>query len=90
MRDCLQANFEVDVERASVILDVDRAGLKALDEGRIEAQGRTIAVAELELELKEGEKSALFRLSRALAQRAPISLSFISKPERGYLLGEGA
>jgi triphosphatase len=74
------------IERASVILDIDRARIEAaLDEGRIAAHDRTIAVGELELELKEGEKAALFRLACTLAQRAPISLSFISKAERGSL-----
>ena len=83
VRDRLQPNFEVDVERAAATLDVGRARIEAaLDEGSIEAQGRTIAVGELELELKQGEKPALFDLS----QRAPISLSFVSKAERGYLL----
>ena len=90
VRDRLRPNFEVDVERASVTLDVGRARIDvALDEGSIEAQGRTIAVDELELELKQGEKPALFDLARTFSQRAPISLSFISKAERGYLLNKG-
>jgi triphosphatase len=71
-------------------LSVGRARIEAaLDEGSIEAQGRMIAVGELELELTQGEKPAFFDLAHTFSQRAPISLSFISKAERGYLLNKG-
>jgi triphosphatase len=87
----LQANFAVDVERLSITLAIGKSRLEAaVDQGSVKAEGRSIPVNELELELKEGEKPALFELARAFCRNAPLRLSFISKAERGYLLAEGA
>ena len=58
----------------------------SLDEGEITAGGQHEPIRELELELKEGQASALFSLARDLALRAPMRLSFDSKGERGYRL----
>jgi triphosphatase len=87
----LQANFAVDVERLSITLAIGKSRLEAaVDQGSVKAEGRSIPVNELELELKEGEKPALFELARAFCRNAPLRLSFISKAELGYLLAEGA
>jgi triphosphatase len=61
----------------------------ALDLGEVEAGGRRLDVAELELELKAGEPSALFRLALALQAEAPLRLETLSKAARGWLLAEG-
>lgn len=58
----------------------------AMDRGEIEADGRTEAVCELELELKTGSPQALFGLARRLAESEPLRLSFASKAERGFRL----
>jgi inorganic triphosphatase YgiF len=58
----------------------------AMDRGEIEADGRTEAVCELELELKAGSPKALFGLARRLAESEPLRLSFASKAERGFRL----
>ena len=58
----------------------------ALDRGQIEAEGRTEAVCELELELKTGRSEALFGLARRLAETEALRLSFVTKAERGFRL----
>src|ERR1700756_1757514 len=49
----LQANFAVDVERLSITLAISKPRLEAaVDQGSVKAEGRSIPVNELELELK--------------------------------------
>ena len=47
------------------------------------------ARALVELELKGGRRSGLFAFARKLTRAAPVSLSLISKGERGYQLAAG-
>src|SRR5262245_51894099 len=61
----------------------------ALDRGEISTGPRRAPICELELELKKGEPSALFKLARELSQKAPLLLAIKSKAERGYGLVEG-
>jgi triphosphatase len=58
----------------------------SLDQGEIKAGDQAEPICELELELKAGRPQALFRLAHALAEAAPIRLTFDSKAERGYRL----
>jgi inorganic triphosphatase YgiF len=62
----------------------------SIDQGAIEANGEKLGVNELELELKSGDRSALFDLARAFVSQAPLHPSIISKAERGHLLAGGA
>lgn len=62
----------------------------ALDLGELEAAGRSQPVAELELELLEGEPAALYDLALELGRTAPIRLETLSKAARGELLRTGA
>ncbi|HYP56969.1 MAG TPA: CYTH domain-containing protein, partial [Beijerinckia sp.] len=65
VRNALAPSFEVDVERASFSLDAAEAQIEgALDQGQIEADGQAIPVCELELELKQGDRIALFEFAR--------------------------
>ena len=62
----------------------------AVDKGRVLAGATSMPLAELEMELKSGEASALYDLARELFALAPIRLSLTSKSERGYrLLSQG-
>jgi triphosphatase len=91
VRECLKANFKVDVERLSTTLDVGLSRIEAaIDEGSAEANGTSAKLSELELELKEGQKRDLFELASVFSRHCPLQLSFISKAEVGYLLAEGA
>ena len=57
-----------------------------LDTGSITAGEKCEPVAELELELIDGEPAALFELARLLLAKAALTLAFASKAERGYRL----
>jgi triphosphatase len=87
----LRPAFEVNVERTSYWLDAGGGVIEAsFDHGAIEANGEKLGVRELELELKSGNRSALFNLARAFVSQAPLHPSLISKAERGHLLAGGA
>ncbi len=65
-----------------------------IDRGRIRVGKRTVAVNEVELELKSGPPGALHRLALELAGSVPLSIEPASKAERGARLaghqGRGA
>src|SRR5882757_8588032 len=58
----------------------------ALDEGHIRAGQKSAPLAEVELELKKGTASDLFKAARRVAGLAPIKLALKSKSEHGYEL----
>ena len=62
----------------------------AVDEGEATAGVRASPISELELELKRGNKSALFALARELAHAVPLTLAVKSKAERGFELIDDA
>jgi triphosphatase len=87
----LRPAFEVNVARTSYWLDAGGGVIEAsVDRGAIEANGEKLGVRELELELKSGNRRALYNLARAFVSQAPLHPNFISKAERGHLLAEGA
>ena len=90
IRRALRPAFEVDVERTSFMLETGAGRIEAsFDEGAIDANGEKFGVRELKLELKIGDRSALFSLARAFVAQA-VHPSLISKAERGHLLARGA
>ncbi|MGH6830440.1 MAG: CYTH domain-containing protein, partial [Methylocella sp.] len=87
IRRALRPAFEVDVERTSFMLETGAGQIEAsFDQGAIEANGEKLGVRELELELKSGDRTALFNLARDFVSQAPLHPSLISKAERGHLL----
>ena len=91
IRGALRPAFEVKVERTSHWLENGGGVIEAsIDHGAIQANGGKLGLRELELELKSGGRPALFDLARAFVAQAPLSLSLMSKAERGHLLAEGA
>jgi inorganic triphosphatase YgiF len=61
----------------------------ALDEARASTDSGAEQFCEVELELKDGDPSALFALAEDLADSVPFRLSPVTKSERGYrLLGQ--
>ena len=60
-----------------------------LDKGEIIAGRRSAPVAEIELELKSGDRSELFALARQISAIVPAEISVKSKSERGYELIDG-
>lgn len=57
-----------------------------LDQGAVTCDSDTDVISEIELELKSGQPSALFRLALELAKDIPLVPCDISKAERGYRL----
>lgn len=55
-----------------------------LDQGQVETEEHSIALLELELELKKGRPEVLFELAQIIANTCPVVMSDISKAERGY------
>ena len=60
-----------------------------LDKGEIIAGRRSSPIAEVELELKSGDRRELFALARQISAIVPAEISVKSKSERGYDLVEG-
>lgn len=79
--------FSVEVERRVHIWGHGETRIEvSFDTGLIVAGERQDPVAEMELELLSGPPQALFDLARDLLERAPLTLAFESKAERGYRL----
>ncbi|KQQ45282.1 CHAD/CYTH domain-containing protein [Duganella sp. Leaf126] len=83
----LEALFTVEVERHAWQLDIEGSRIElVLDQGHIERLGRRLAINEIELELKDGDPSALFSFALALHQYLPLRVSNVNKAQRGYQL----
>lgn len=86
----LAPRFTTDFHREAWVLERDGARIEvALDEGEILADGRRVAIRELELELKAGESDALWSLAEALAESVPLRPADTSKAARGGALLRG-
>lgn len=86
----LKPMFETHVERRSGIIDWDGARIEVvLDEGQVIARKQRQPLAELELELIEGRREALFTLARELQSCASLRIGVISKSERGERMLDG-
>lgn len=80
--------FTTDVERNTLPVRFGGCDIElALDIGRIEAgNGNSESVSELELELLDGDSSALLELALQLNEVGDLSLGFLTKAKRGYAL----
>ena len=58
----------------------------SIDKGKIEAGRKSSPLCEVELELKHGQVSDLFKLAKTLADEVPLRLAVNSKADRGYAL----
>lgn len=90
IRAALKPVFETRIHRTVYrVADASHGIEIAFDEGEIVAGARTMPVSEVELELKHGDRTALFELARAIAAAVPAQLALSSKSERGYDLAGG-
>ena len=79
--------FETRVTRHVCRVAQDDAEIEvATDRGEIATRTHTLPISEVELELKRGNKRALFRLAHVLAETVPLRLEVKTKSERGYEL----
>ncbi len=91
VRETLQPLFQTRIDRDVYRVDSGGSDIEvAVDRGEIEAAERRAAVHEVELELKRGHPADLFRLAKALAANAPLTLAVKTKAERGYELASRA
>lgn len=90
--DAVAPAFEVRIARRTWIISDEAASIElVLDRGEVMAAKRRSAFCELELELKSGDRAALFTLARKIDGVAPVRLGVLTKSERGYrLIGSGA
>jgi len=91
LRRSLKPLFQTRVRRTIYPIVTQAAEIElSVDDGSIRAGRRSAPIRELELELKRGESSELFRFARDLARNVPVRLALKSKAERGYELLNGA
>jgi inorganic triphosphatase YgiF len=82
--------FETRVTRTTYPIKIGDSLIEvAFDEGEIDTGRESSRLSEVELELKRGQPSDLFRLARTIAEKAPTELALTSKAERGYRLVTG-
>lgn len=83
----LLARYATEVQRTQRLLRVGGARIElALDEGRISAGPRSLAICELEFELLAGTPQALLDVAGRWADRFGLVLDVRSKSERGHQL----
>ncbi len=87
LRRDLKPVFETRVRRKVFeIQSGDSEIALSVENGVVEAGRKSSPLCELELELKHGHLSDLFRLAKALAREVPPQLAVKSKADRGYAL----
>jgi triphosphatase len=85
LSDTIQPVFEVSAHRTFVELPTDSSVVEVVvDRGEIQTSGGGRPFAELELELKEGDRAALFQIAAQLFETVPLRLSFRTKSDRGF------
>jgi triphosphatase len=86
----LKPVFETRIERTLIPLHVGRSEIElALDEGRVVTLDSSVDIAEIEIELKRGDRSDVARLARKLSHEVPVTFGARAKAEWGYALLEG-
>jgi inorganic triphosphatase YgiF len=90
MRKRLQPVSETRVRRTAWLVRREESAVELiLDEGKVVSNGREEEISEIELELKQGPRSELFRLARELGRGLTLRMGVMSKSERGFRLLEG-
>ena len=79
--------FTVTVQRTTYILDLPGAVAElAVDHGKLTAGKAVDKIDEVEIELLEGDKGALFKFAAAIAAQVPVFVEKRSKFVRGLAL----
>jgi triphosphatase len=85
----LEPVFTSDIHRHLRLVDLPSGTVEvAFDHGSLKADGRTLPVSEIELELKAGGAGAIYELALRLAEHGPVRPSIQAKSERGFDLAE--
>lgn len=90
LRRKLRPIFKTSVHRVTTPIRTRRGELElAVDRGRIVAGDHTSRIEEVELELKRGPASDLFRAAKALERKHAAELCLQAKADRGFELADG-
>jgi triphosphatase len=85
----LRPVFETDITRISIPVQSGKSHIEvALDQGKVKSGKDTLAVSEVELELKDGQVADLSGLAKRIAGQSGVELGLASKAERGYGLAD--
>lgn len=83
----LQAIFTTDFRRTTWHVPVGESLIElVLDRGKVECNGRSTPICEVELELISGVMGDIFALSHVLQETLDLRPAVMSKAERGYAL----
>jgi inorganic triphosphatase YgiF len=89
VRDGIRPIFAIRVDRLTYPLTGEAWTAElTLDQGEVEAEGRTSALCEIELELQREQALDLFAIARTLSEELPVRLGVRTKADRGYALVE--
>jgi triphosphatase len=81
--------FKTHVHRTLVSLRPGNSVVElALDQGHLQVGRNATPLAEVELELRKGSVTDLFRTARTVAELVPAKLAVMTKSEQGYALVE--
>ena len=87
LRDALKPVFETHIQRRVLQMRSGKSDIElSIDKGKVEAGRKSSPLCEVELELKQGHASDLFKLAKMLAHEVPVQLAVKSKADRGYAL----
>lgn len=90
VRNALDRRFETRFHRRTFLVEYEGSVIEtAIDQGDIVAGEKRSRVCELELELKSGDRAALFSFAKRLAETVPLTLGIKTKAERGFDLLDG-
>ncbi|TCB55857.1 CHAD domain-containing protein [Acinetobacter terrestris] len=85
----LITQFETDVERLVYVVDYNRAEIEvSLDRGEIRHDDQTLAIYEIEFELKQGSIQDLIKFIQPWVKQYHLWLDVRSKAQRGNLLAQ--
>lgn len=86
----LEAVFTADIHRHARIVDLPSGTVEiAFGRGELTAGDRSLAVGEIELELKSGSASAIYEIALRLAEQGAVKPSVRAKSARGFDLAAG-
>lgn len=86
----LVAQFTTDIRRTATMIGFGQAMIElALDTGSVHTAEAKTAISEVELELKHGDRAAVYQLARRLSDTVPFRFDPTPKSARGYALIDG-
>lgn len=85
----LEAVCRCDVDRSTRTISNGTSSFElTYDEGLVEARDACEPINEVELELKNGDLSALLASARKIVRQAPVKIGVLAKSERGFALAD--